>query len=207
MTSLGPDEKLPGRRGAIRTACRSRSCITSTCRCRISIMVDQHGERFCDESGAYMEIGQRMYARHEQTGQGSAELGRSSTAAIARTIRGARAQPGKTPQSWLDSGYMKKADTLAELARQCGIDAAGLERRSRAIQRLSAAPASIPSSTAAVARFDRAHGDPTVKPNPNLGAIEQGAVLRGARCTPATSARPAASSPTSTHACCATTAR
>jgi 3-oxosteroid 1-dehydrogenase len=35
-----------------------------------SIMVDQAGERFCDEAGAYMEIGQRMYSRHNATGKG-----------------------------------------------------------------------------------------------------------------------------------------
>ena len=31
-----------------------------------SIMVDQLGERFCDEAGAYMEIGQRMYERQQR---------------------------------------------------------------------------------------------------------------------------------------------
>ena len=32
-------------------------------------MVDQQGQRYCDEAGAYMEIGQRMYQRHAQTGK------------------------------------------------------------------------------------------------------------------------------------------
>jgi len=34
-----------------------------------SIMVDQDGQRFCDEAGAYMEIGQRMYRRQKETGK------------------------------------------------------------------------------------------------------------------------------------------
>ena len=114
-------------------------------------MVDQDGRRFCDESGAYMEIGQRLYARHEKTGRGIP----------AWVILDSRhrdnypwgtAQPGKTPQSWLDSGYMKKADTLEELARLCGIDAAGLEAEVSEIQRATAARASIRNSTEADAR-------------------------------------------------------
>ena len=124
ITSLGPGETLP--EGAVNP---EGIPIPFMHHLDLSlphlIMVDQDGRRFCDESGAYMEIGQRLYARHEQTGRGIP----------AWVILDSRhrdnypwgtAQPGKTPQSWLDSGYMKKADTLAELARLCGIDAAGL---------------------------------------------------------------------------------
>ena len=36
--------------------------------------------------------------------------------------------PGKQkPQSWYDEGYLKKADSIAVLARQMGVDAAALE--------------------------------------------------------------------------------
>ena len=45
------------------------------------------------------------------------------------------AQPGKTPKSWLDSGYMKKADSIAEIARLCGIDACWARANGRALQR------------------------------------------------------------------------
>ena len=137
-----------------------------------SIMVDQTGERFCDEAGAYMEIGQRMYARHNATGKGV-----PSWLIMDRRQREyypwGHAMPGKIPQSWLDSGYMKKADSLAELAKRCGIDADGLDRTIKRFNEFCRSGIDADFNRGGRA-FDRAHGDPTVKPNPNLGAIEQG---------------------------------
>lgn len=136
------------------------------------MMVDQDGRRFADESGAYMEIGERMYVRHRDTGR----------AIPAWTIFDQRnrdrypwgsAQPGQTPPQWLDSGYMKKADTLAELAALCGIDAGGLAAEVTRFNGFCASGVDADYGRGSRA-FDRAHGDPTVKPNPNLGTIEQG---------------------------------
>jgi len=136
------------------------------------MMVDQDGRRFADESGAYMEIGERMYARHRETGR----------AIPAWTIFDQRnrdrypwgsAQPGKTPQQWLDSGYMKKADTLGELASICGIDPAGLAAEAERFNGFCVTGID-PDYGRGGREFDRAHGDPTVTPNPNLGSIEQG---------------------------------
>ena len=33
---------------------------------------------------------------------------------------------GKPPEVWISSGYMKKADTIEDLAKQCGIETAPL---------------------------------------------------------------------------------
>jgi 3-oxosteroid 1-dehydrogenase len=171
VTSLGPGEKLP--EGAVNP---EGVPIPFMHHLDLSlphlIMVDQNGRRFCDESGAYMEIGQRLYARHEQTGRGI-----PAWVILDRRHREnypwGTAQPGKTPQSWLDSGYMKKADTLEELAGLCGIDAAGLVAEVRKFNGYCRTGVD-PEFTRGGRAFDRAHGDPTVKPNPNLGSIEQG---------------------------------
>ena len=91
------------------------------------MMVDQNGKRFADEAGAYMEIGERLFQRHRDSG------GRGIPAWVIFDKRNRErypwgtSAPGVTPQSWLDSGYMKKADTLEALAAICGIDAAGLQ--------------------------------------------------------------------------------
>jgi 3-oxosteroid 1-dehydrogenase len=137
-----------------------------------SMMVDQTGTRFCDEAGAYMEIGERMYARQQETGK----------AIPAWVIFDARqrkyyhwgsAMPGQVPKEWLDSGYMKKADTLEELAVQCGIDSEGLLKTVRRFNGFCLTGVDEDFKRGSRA-FDRAHGDPTMKPNPNLGPIEQG---------------------------------
>ncbi len=171
ITSLGPDGQLP--EGAVNA---QGVPIPFMHHLDLSlphlIMVDQDGRRFADESGAYMEIGQRMYARHEETGK----------CVPAWVILDSRhrdnypwgtAQPGKTPKSWLESGYMKKADTLEDLARQCGIDWQGLQAEVDRFNGYCRAGVD-PEFNRGGRAFDRAHGDPTVTPNPNLGAIERG---------------------------------
>jgi 3-oxosteroid 1-dehydrogenase len=67
---------------------------------------------------------------------------------------------------------MKKANTLEELAAQCGIDAAGLKAE---IARYNGfCKTGVDEDYGRGSRaFDRSHGDPTVKPNPNLGPIEE----------------------------------
>jgi 3-oxosteroid 1-dehydrogenase len=137
-----------------------------------SIMVDQDGQRFCNEAGSYMEIGQRMYKRQAETGK----------AVPSWVVMDSRqrefypwgtAMPGKVPQQWLDSGYMIKAETLEELSKKCGIDTRGLLTT---VQRFNGFCASGKDEDFARGgkAFDRSHGDPTIQPNPNLGAIEKG---------------------------------
>lgn len=136
-----------------------------------TILVDGTGERYCNESASYMEVGERMHARHAETG----------AAIPSWTVFDARhrerypwgsALPGTTPKAWLESGYMKKADSLAALAEACGIDSAGLEKT---VERWNGfCRAGVDADHGRGNReFDRCHGDPTVHPNPNLGAISK----------------------------------
>jgi 3-oxosteroid 1-dehydrogenase len=137
-----------------------------------SIIVDQDGRRFCNEKGAYMEIGERMYERHAKTGRAIPSWTIMDSRQRERYAWGVT-PPGKTPRQWLDSGYMKKAATLEELAEMCGIDRVGLldeVARYNGFCREGVDPDFGSGSRV----FDRSHGDPTVKPNPSLGAIEQG---------------------------------
>jgi len=137
-----------------------------------SIMVDQGGERWCDEAGAYMEIGERMYERHRQTGKAIPSWVIFDARHRQRYSWGTTL-PGVTPKEWIESGYMKKADTLEDLARLCGIDASGLRRTVERFNGFCRTGVDQDFKRGGRA-FDRCHGDPTVKPNPNLGAIEQG---------------------------------
>lgn len=136
------------------------------------ILVDQDGRRFTNESGSYMDVGENMYKRHQATERGIPAW------AIFDARHRERYQwgpilPGNTPDAWIESGYMKKADTLEELAALCGIDAAGLTDEARKFN--SYVDAGVDGDFNRGGRaFDRAHGDHTYKKNPCLGKIEQG---------------------------------
>lgn len=135
------------------------------------IMVDQDGRRIADESGAYMEIGQRIYQRQRETGRAVPAWAIMDSRHRRNYIWGS-AMPGRVPRQWLDSGYMKKADSLATLAEQCGIDPAGLGQTVERFNRFAAT--GIDEDFGRGGReFDRRNGDPTVKPNAALGAIEK----------------------------------
>lgn len=137
-----------------------------------SILVDQTGERFCNESASYMEVGEAMYAREAETGRAIPSWTIMDAVHRSRYPWGT-ALPGTTPRAWLESGYMQRADTIEALAKACGIEAQPL---ARTIERWNAA--CVRGVDADFARgercFDRIHGDPTVGPNPCMGPIEKG---------------------------------
>ncbi|MBB4615041.1 FAD-binding protein [Novosphingobium taihuense] len=138
-----------------------------------SILVDQNGRRVADESGAYMEIGERIYQRNRETGGKAVPCWVIFDKRHRERYPWGTFPPGKTPQSWLDSGYMKKADTLDQIAALCGIDASGLKAEAERFNRFCETGVDEDFGRGC-RKFDNVHGDPTVKPNPNLGKIEQG---------------------------------
>jgi 3-oxosteroid 1-dehydrogenase len=169
FTSLGPGEKFPDKAiNAEGTPVPMPHHMDVSL--PHSIVVDQDGNRFTNESASYVEKGQRMYVRHRQTG-------RAIPAWAIIESRHRKRYPwgpvlGPTPRKWLRTGYMKKAQTLEELAGVCGIDADGLRAT---VDRFNGfCTTGVDEDYKRGARVsDRAYGDPTVKPNPNLGTIEQ----------------------------------
>jgi 3-oxosteroid 1-dehydrogenase len=131
-----------------------------------AIVVDKAGKRFADEACSYMEFGQRMYA----TG-----------AVPAYVIIDSRhrnrypwnmAAPGVTPKDWLESGYMKKADSLAGLAAKCGIDPAGLEATVARFNGFAQAGKDLDFKRGERV-YDTVWADYTSKPSPTLGTLEK----------------------------------
>jgi len=134
------------------------------------IVVDQHGERFVNEAASYMEVGQKLYERHTKTGKGIPAWAIIESRHRDRYPWGMTL--GRTPKAWLESGYMKKAASIDELARACGIDESGLRRTLERFNRFCDTGIDDDYKRGGKA-FDNCHGDPGVKPNPNLGAIEK----------------------------------
>lgn len=130
------------------------------------ITVNAKGDRFVNEAASYMEIGQAMYA-HDGV-----------PAWIVMDARHRRyypwgaVPPRVTPASWLKSGYLKRADTLAGLAELCGIDPAGLERT---VARFNgfAETGDDRDFGRGMRAYDKVYADPRVKPNPSLGPIAE----------------------------------
>jgi 3-oxosteroid 1-dehydrogenase len=128
------------------------------------ILVNQSGQRFCNESGSYMEMGERMYA------SGSVPAWMITDQTHRDRYPWGRANPGQTPDDWLKSGFLKRADTIEELAKLCGIDAAGLKQT---VERFNGycANGADPEFQRGSDAYGQWVGDPCVKPNPALGPL------------------------------------
>lgn len=136
-----------------------------------SIMVDASGSRFVNESASYMEIGNAMYERNKTVS--AIPAWHVVDARYHRQYFYNTKPPGKIPEQWLSMGWMKQGATLAELAVACGVDPAGLEATVDRFNQFCRV-----GKDEDFARgdnvYNRYYGDPTVKPNPCLGTIEEG---------------------------------
>lgn len=130
------------------------------------IVVGADGRRFVNESCGYMEFGQAMYAN------GAIPAWAIFDSRHRKTYPWGTVLPGTPPQKLIDNGYFKRADTLDELARQCGIDANGLKVT---VERFNGfAEQGIDQDFhRGESAYNNYYGDPTVKPNPNLGTVAQ----------------------------------
>ncbi|MBL8986117.1 MAG: FAD-dependent oxidoreductase [Gemmatimonadetes bacterium] len=91
------------------------------------ICVDRRGRRFVSEATSYHDFVPAMIEACRDDAEVACWV-LCDAAAIRRNGLGrAPCPPGKL-EPFLRSGYLKQGATLAELARACGIDAAGLER-------------------------------------------------------------------------------
>jgi len=133
-----------------------------------SILVDQGGERFVNESTSYMEVGIRTYARDKVVKAVPSWF--ISDSRHRQRYRWAGLPTGEPPREWLDAGYVVRADSIAELAERCGIPPAAL---TRTVERFNAfAERGVDEDFhRGEGAYDRFGGDELVKPNPNLGAI------------------------------------
>ena len=134
-------------------------------------MLFRSGRRFVNEANSYHDFVQAMLKACPQ--------GQAAEAFLLvdhRTLRKyglGYVKPAPLPfKSQLKSGYLIKGDSLGELARNAGIDVAGLEATIVAWNAdvLQGTDRAFGKGTTAYNRF---HGDPEVTPNPCLAAVAQ----------------------------------
>jgi 3-oxosteroid 1-dehydrogenase len=135
-----------------------------------SIIVDRDGRRYFNEAVSYMEAGRQMYL-HNQDGR-SVPSWLIMDSRHRKRYLFAFQPPGMTPKEWIESGYMKKADTLEDLARQCGIDAAGLTATVEQFN-TSARDGVDPEFHRGEGAHERYQGDPTHVPNASVGPLDK----------------------------------
>jgi succinate dehydrogenase/fumarate reductase flavoprotein subunit len=136
-----------------------------------SLIVDQSGVRYFNESTDYVLAGQTMFERNETVPALPSYL------VFDQRYRNrypfAAFLPGKTPQELVDNGYFKRADTIEGLAALCDVPADALKATIERFNGFAKTGVDEDFHRGENA-YDTYYGDPRVKPNPCLAAIEVG---------------------------------
>jgi 3-oxosteroid 1-dehydrogenase len=134
-----------------------------------AILVDQSGVRYMNEGGSYMAYCKTMIERNKTVPAVPSWAVFDSQ--YMRKYMLAGTMPGsKKPQSWYDSGYLQKADTIGGLARQLNSDPAALEATVERFNQFVARNRDEDFHRGERA-YDRWLGDQYNKPSETLGSI------------------------------------
>ncbi len=135
-----------------------------------TIYVDAAGQRFVNESNSYMEVGKAMYERDKTSRAVPCWLVFDDR--YRKRYAHLRSRPGRFPRQVFESGRLKQAWTLDDLARLCGIDAEGLRAT---VERFNehAAQRRRPRLRPRASAYNRALGDPNPRVHPCLGPIDE----------------------------------
>jgi 3-oxosteroid 1-dehydrogenase len=135
-----------------------------------TMYVDAAGKRFVNESNSYMEVGKAMYARDKTSRAVPCWLIFDDR--YRKRYAHLKSRPGHFPRQLLESGRLKQAWTLKDLAQMCGIDAAGL---AETVERFNenANRGVDPDYGRGESAYNRALGDPHPRVHPCLGPIDE----------------------------------
>lgn len=133
------------------------------------IAVNSAGRRFVNEGLSYHDFVEAMYRSHETVDTMPAWL--VCDAPFVRKYGLGIVYPGtRDLKRFADEGYLTLADTVGDLARAIGVDAAGLEDTVARSNRY-AEEGSDPDFGKGDLELNRFNGDPAHGPNPCLGPI------------------------------------
>lgn len=131
-----------------------------------------NGRRFTNESNSYHDVGAALHRACEGMRETAMWLICDKTA-LAKYGLG-YVKPAPMPIGrFLRNGYLLKGGTLAELARNAGIDPVGLEQTVREYNK-DAVRGEDPAFGRGSTSFNRYLADPEQKPNPCVAPVEKG---------------------------------
>jgi 3-oxosteroid 1-dehydrogenase len=132
-----------------------------------AIYVDSTGQRFCNESNSYVEVGKAMYANKAVPcwlifDEGYARRYAPTSNPLQRRL----------PEEPIASGALKRADTLESLAAMIGVDSDGLVRTVRRFNEFARLGLD-PDFGRGQSAYNDALGDPGHKPNRAIGPLDR----------------------------------
>ncbi|MCC6076508.1 FAD-dependent oxidoreductase [Pseudomonas sp. GCM10022188] len=142
-----------------------------------AIVVNGHGKRFVNEAAPYLEFVDAMYREHQKDGKSIPawvifDAHYRFNYAMGPLMPAQVAPDSRLRKEWLNTVYWK-ADTLAELAKQIGVDPAGLEATAQRMNDYARTGIDVDFGRGGNV-FDRYYGDSNVKPNPCLAPLAKG---------------------------------
>lgn len=139
-----------------------------------SLIVDQHGSRFANESSDYMSFGQRVLEL-ERSGNpvGSMWIVFDQQYRNGYVFAAELYPRMRIPAAWYDAGIACRSDDFADLAHQMGVP---VDAFTETMARFNTAARTgvDPDFGRGGSAYDRYYGDPTVTPNPNLRPLSKG---------------------------------
>lgn len=136
------------------------------------IMVTNRAERFANEADSYHDVMQALFAA-TPAGE-KAEAWMICDHPFQRRYGLGRSRPRPyTVRPWIANGYLKRATTIEDLARQCGLDPARLTQTIDDYNR-DAAHGRDRQFHRGMSAYNKAQGDPENKPNPCVAPILRG---------------------------------
>lgn len=134
-----------------------------------AIYVDSTGRRFCNESNSYVEVGKAMYANKAVPCWMIFDDGY-----VRRYVTSANPlkRHQQLPAQLIESGAIKRADTIADLARQIELPP---EELTRTVQRFNsfAARGLDPDFGRGQSAYNDCLGDPGYRPNAAVGPLDR----------------------------------
>ena len=132
-----------------------------------AIYVDSTGRRFCNESNSYVEVGKAMYANKAVPCWMVFDDGY-----VRRYVAGANPFKRRLPPALVESGAVKRADTIVDLARQIDVPADALARTIQRFNQFSAKGLD-PDFGRGQSAYNDCLGDPGYRPNAAIGPLDR----------------------------------